>query len=313
MKIKFVRNLLYFLSFCITIFTILPTLFPEIWWIDLMSHFRVQYLVVLLFVLILFILIRFRRVLVTAIILIFLFTWNAVCILPLYISSEDLSDNSEYKLKILSINLLSSNTDTTKVLELIKEKDPDILVLMELTPHWERKLNGVFQSYPFYKAEPRSDNFGIALFSKIEMSSSIVYFENSPKPSIKADLILSDKPISILATHPVPPIGLEMFNSRNSQLQDIARKRDNFSENFILIGDLNTSSFSSHFKDLLINANLVDSRNGFGISTTWPANFYPLRTTLDHCLIGGELYVLERETGKNIGSDHLPIYIEIGI
>ncbi|WP_034918514.1 endonuclease/exonuclease/phosphatase family protein [Gillisia sp. CAL575] len=313
MKTKFVRNLLFFLSFCISIFTILPTLFPNIWWIDLMSHFRVQYLVVLIFVLILFILIGFRRVVVPVIILIFLFIWNAVYILPLYISPENVSENSEYELKILSINLLSSNTDTTKVLALIKEKDPDVLVLMELTPHWERKLNGVFQSYPFYKAEPRSDNFGIALFSKIEMSSSIVYFENSPKPSIKADLILGDRPLSILATHPVPPIGSEMFNSRNKQLQDIAKKRADFSGNFILIGDLNTSSFSSHFKDLLANANLVDSRNGFGIATTWPADFYPLRTTLDHCLIGGELYVLERETGKNIGSDHLPIYIEIGI
>ena len=313
MKNKFVRNLLFFLSFCVAIFTILPTLFPDIWWIDLMSHFRVQYLVALVFVLLLFILIGFRRVVIPVLILIFLFIWNAVYILPLYISPENVSEKSQHELKILSINLLSSKIDTTKVLELIKEKDPDILVLMELTPQWENQLIGLYKSYPFYKVEPRNNNFGIAMLSKTEMSSTLVYFENSPTPSIIAELVFGNKPLSILATHPMPPISMATFNSRNTQLKEIAFKSADFSENFILIGDLNISSFSSHFKDLLTHSNLVDSRNGFGLVTTWPADFYPLRTTLDHCLIGGELKILERETEKNIGSDHLPIFIKIGI
>lgn len=313
MKTKFARNLLFFLPFCVAIFTILPTLFPNIWLIDLMSHFRVQYLVVLVLILLFMVLVGLQRNKTTLIILVLLFIWNAIYVVPLYISPVIVSENTEQELTILSINLLSSNTNSTEVLELIEEKDPDILVLMELTPHWENQLNEVFKSYPFHEVKQRNDNFGIALFSKIKMSSSVIYFENSSKSSIKADLVFGNKPLSILATHPVPPISPRTFDSRNSQLQDIARKRDSFSENFILIGDLNTSSFSSHFRDLLTNANLVDSRNGFGVATTWPADFYPLRTTLDHCLIGGELKVLERRTAKNIGSDHLPIFIKIGI
>ena len=313
MKTKFVRNLLFFLSLCVAIFTILPTLFPNFWLIDLMSHFRVQYLVVLVLILLFVVLVGFQRNKTPLIILVLLFIWNAIYVVPLYISPVIVSENTEQELTILSINLLSSNTNSTEVLDLIEEKDPDILVLMELTPHWENQLNEVFKSYPFHEVKQRNDNFGIALFSKIKMSSSVIYFENSLKPSIKADLVFGNKPLSILATHPVPPISPRTFDSRNSQLQDIARKRDSFSENFILIGDLNTSSFSSHFRDLLTNANLVDSRNGFGVATTWPADFYPLRTTLDHCLIGGELKVLERRTAKNIGSDHLPIFLKIGI
>lgn len=313
MKTKFVRNLLFFLSFCLAIFTIIPTLSPNIWLIDLMSHFRVQYLAVLVLILIFVILLGFKKNIIHIVILSFLFIWNATYIVPLYFPDEIQNNNTGQELKILSINLLSSNTNSTEVLKLIEEKNPDIIVLMEVTPIWAKQLDKVAGAYQFREIESRNDNFGIALFSKIKMRSSIQYFENSLKPSIKANLIFGDAPLSILATHPVPPIGSEMFNSRNSQLLDIARKRDNYSKNFILIGDLNTSSFSSHFKDLLINANLVDSRNGFGISTTWPADFYPLRTTLDHCLISGELKIIERETGINIGSDHLPIYIKIGI
>lgn len=291
--------------------TISPNLFPNYWLIDLFAHFRVQYLLIL--IIILLISFFFKRSILFNLIILFLIIWNSAYILPLYFSNSSVSENTRDELTILSINLLSSNTNTAEVLMLIEENDPDVLVLMELTPHWEDQLKGIFHSYPFKKVEPRTDNFGIALFSKIKISSSIVYFENSPKPSIKADLIFGEQPLSILATHPVPPISSETFNSRNSQLQDIAEKRDSFSENFIVIGDLNTSSFSYHFRELLSNANLVDSRNGFGISSTWPAEFYPLRTTLDHCLIGGDLKVLDRKIEKNIGSDHLPVFIKIGI
>lgn len=291
--------------------TIFPSLFSDFWFIDLFAHFRVQYIVVLFVLLVVSLFTKSR--LFSILLILALVAWNSIYILPLYFSKATISENTKEELSILSINLLSSNTNSAEVLELIKEKDPDILVLMELTPHWQNQLNGVFQSYPFHKVEPRNDNFGIALFSKISMISSVVYFENSPKPSIKADIIFGNKPLSILATHPVPPIGSEMFNSRNNQLQDIARRRSGFSENFILIGDLNTSSYSSHFRELLSDANLVDSRNGFGIASTWPADIYLFRTTLDHCLIGGDLNVIDRKTEKNIGSDHLPIFIKIGI
>ncbi len=305
------KKLYWFILLALGFSTILPSLLSNFWFIDLFAHFRVQYILVLLFLFLISFLIKSK--LFSKLLIVSLVIWNSIYILPLCFSSAIISENTNEDLSILSVNLLSSNTNSAEVLELIREKDPDILVLMELTPHWETELKSVFKSYPFYKVEPRQDNFGIALFSKIDMSSSIVYFENSSKPSIKAELSFGGKPLSILATHPVPPISSAYFDSRNSQLQDIARKRRGFSENFILIGDLNTSSFSTHFQELLSNADLVDSRNGFGIASTWPVGFYPLRTTLDHCLIGGGLQVLERYAGKNVSSDHLPIFIKVGI
>lgn len=311
MKSKFIRNLLFVLLTGTAFFTLLPTLFPNIWWIDLMSHFRVQYLLVLFLLFILFIVFYQKRI--PLIILVLLFVWNAKEVLPLYISPEPVSENFDNKISILSINLLSSNTDLASVLELIKEKDPDVLVFMELTPKWDQELKSLYQIYPYNASEVRIDNFGIAMLSKTKMESSVTYFDNNIKPSIIANFIYSNEPLTVVATHPLPPINSETFNLRNEQLKNIAGRRASFSDNFILIGDLNTSSFSSHFKDLLSKSELKDSRNGFGVGTTWPANFYPLRTTLDHCLVSKGLDVLDQSPQRNIGSDHLPIYLEIGI
>jgi endonuclease/exonuclease/phosphatase (EEP) superfamily protein YafD len=89
-------------------------------------------------------------------------------------------------------------------------------------------------------------------------------------------------------------------------------RRSKLSEKLIIAGDFNTSSFSNHFSKLT-NGDLKDSRIGFGLLPTWPANYLMLQTTLDHFLVSKNLEVIERSTGKNIGSDHLPINIIIGV
>jgi endonuclease/exonuclease/phosphatase (EEP) superfamily protein YafD len=89
-------------------------------------------------------------------------------------------------------------------------------------------------------------------------------------------------------------------------------RRSKLSEKLIIAGDFNTSSFSNHFSKLT-NGDLKDSRIGFGLLPTWPANYLMLQTTLNHFLVSKNLEVIERSTGKNIGSDHLPINIIIGV
>lgn len=144
------------------------------------------------------------------------------------------------------------------------------------------------------------------------MNSSIDYFELNDKPSIVADLNIGSDQFSLVATHPIPPINQHTFENRNKQLSNILNKRSKFSEKLIIAGDFNTSSFSNHFSKLT-NGDLKDSRIGFGLLPTWPANYLMLQTTLDHFLISKNLEVIERSTGKNIGSDHLPISIVIGV
>lgn len=303
------KNILWFLLISIAVVTLLPSLFPNIWFIDLMSHFRVQYAIVVSLLLSLFLI--FHRNKLPILVLVALLLWNVKDIYPLYVSNNGINKTSAERISILSINLLSSNTNSEAVLNLIKEKDPDILVFMEFTPRWQQELAALYKKYPFKASEVRTDNFGIALLSKSKMESDVTYFENNIKPSIVGRFNFSEEEFTIIATHPVPPISPETFGLRNAQLRDLAERRNDYSDNFVLIGDLNSSSFSKHFKDLLNESDLVDSRNGFGVNTTWPADFLPLRTTLDHCLVSKNIHVLDQSPQRNIGSDHLPVFVEL--
>lgn len=307
----FLKKLIWISIIGILLVSVLPNIFSDYWLIDIFSNFKVQYLFISVLLLIISGLLLKKKV-SALILLVISILWNGYYIAPYYFCSNVVGSDNDSHWKISSINLLSSNSETDLVKNYIRKEDPDVLVLLEFTPGWERDLLPIIENYPYKKLVTRTDNFGIALLSKFEMTSSIDYFGLNNKPSIVGDLKIENKRFSIVATHPIPPINQTTFTNRNKQLTNIIKKRHTFSDNLVIVGDFNTSSFSNHF-DSLIRDDMKDSRIGFGILPTWPAGFKILQTTLDHCLVSKNLKIIDRSTGENIGSDHLPVNIVIGV
>jgi endonuclease/exonuclease/phosphatase (EEP) superfamily protein YafD len=237
----------------------------------------------------------------------------AVEIIPLYAGNENSTASTE-SVKIVCINLLSSNRQIESVEQFIDEQNTDILVLQEFTPFWQSMITKKLAGFPYQKLIPREDNFGIAVFSKIKVKSfEEKQFGKSGVPSVQADLELDKSGITFIATHPLPPVGKSYSDMRNEHLSNLANDISKMENDVVLVGDLNTSSFSVHFKDLIRTSGLRDSRRGFGILPTWPSWFFPLQTTLDHCLVSDGIVVKSRLTGNDIGSDHLPIIVELDV
>lgn len=308
---SFLKSLFWMSIIGLGLASFLPHLFPNYGLTDIFSHFKLQYIILLLLLLLSGFYIQKRRFSIVFILI--LLIWNSWFIFPLFFSASPEKTTPTESISVLSLNLLASNTNYSEALDLIAEKDAEVVVLLELSPQWESEMQVLYKKYPYRFMHPQNNNFGIGVLSKKAMTSELIYLGKDFPPSILSRLQINDKIISILATHPVPPVSQEMFELRNLQLEEIADLRHREAENFIVIGDLNTSSYSEHFKDLLKKGDLRDSRKGFGIQSSWPADIYPLRTTLDHCLISGELQVMVRSTEKDIGSDHLPVFVELGI
>ena len=284
------------------------------WWFDLAAHFRIQYFILQLICIILFFFFkRWKWLTITLLGAII----NLTLIAPFYLPSVNRQaaySKSHSEITILLINLNSSNNEYGKVREYIKKINPDILALEEINENWLAALKGTLDAFSYQKDLPRGDNFGIGLYSKIATESmSIVYFGPVEVPSVLATYTINHKPLTVLFTHPVPPASLKYYHWRNEQLEDIASKRAYLGDNLILVGDLNTTSWSQHFSNFIKTMNLADTRRGFGVQATWPVMFPIMGIAIDHVLVGKTIRVLDRKVGPNIGSDHYPVYVKLGI
>lgn len=303
------KKLLLALIILLLLISVLPHLITNFWVADLFVHFKVQYLALLIPAGLLAAYIRMKKWVLIMIGL--LICWNLYFIFPLINFLTDVNDPGENDLKVLSINLLSDNTNFDAVGASIIQHSPDVLFLLEYNDSWATGLENRLSEYPYRHEVPRRDNFGIAVFSKYPVECVTLTWDGLP-PLIRANLQYREQEWTMFAVHTFPPVGQERFRRRNEQLNRLASFiEEHIDKNapVILGGDLNTSSCSAHFRRFMENADMVDSRNGWGIQATWPVGFLPGMTTLDHFLVRNVM-VTNREIGPDIGSDHLPVLLQ---
>jgi endonuclease/exonuclease/phosphatase (EEP) superfamily protein YafD len=281
------------------------------WFLDLFSHFRVQYLIGLAILGALLLVMRRRK---TAIMFLGFACVNLLLILPLYFGGRNtLPQGGHNTLRAMLLNVNTRLGDSERVKRVIRDADPDILVLEEISSQWMADLAWLTNSHPYCLTQPREDNFGIGLFSKFPLAESVVaYIGSAEVPSILATINTGQTNLRVIATHPLPPVGRGYSRWRNEQLDQLPEHVQS-SLPLILLGDLNISPWSYHFRRLLKRTELRDSSQGYGVQPTWP-NYNPLlRIPIDHCLHSMHIVIIDRSIGPDVSSDHYPVIIDFAI
>jgi len=275
--------------------------------IELLSHFRLQYLVVAAVLTITF---ATRRSYAYALALFLTSILNAALVLPWYFGDE--AKGGGTPLKILHANVHSSSIDYERLLGLVADESPDIIFLQEVTNAWVAGTHPLTAEYEFHYAQPRDGNFGIAMFSRIPLAS-VTHVDSPPLayPTIVAEADIGGRRLTLISTHPTIPLGRQGFMSRNEQLEHVAGLANNAKGSTLLIGDLNASIWSHSYRSLLGETGLHDARRGFGVMPTWPTFMPFAMIPIDHALVSSDVIVLDVRPGRRIGSDHLPLVVTL--
>ena len=224
------------------------------------------------------------------------------------------------QLRILVSNVYTANPYRAALLTLIEREQPDIVALMEVDNAWVASLEPFLAGYPYHLLEPRSDNFGIALFSRVPLiDPRIVQIGPTPVPTILTRLDLTgqehDSPTTLMLTHTLPPVRPRNFAERNAQLfavgEALAERRE-AGDAVILLGDLNATMWSPFYTAMRDRTKLRNARRGFGIAGTWPADRPAwMRIPIDHALVSEQFAVAEFRVLEDIGSDHRPLLVTL--
>lgn len=281
----------------------------DVWWVlDLASHFRVQYAFILIAgASLLFVAGRSR---IGAVLLLVAIA-NFVVIGPQIFGPTVLATDADLVLRAFVANVNTRSGNVAAVRRAITDQDPDVVILTEIDKHWLAQLISLEATHPHSIAEPRSDNFGIAIFSKLPLTSAeIVPLGQIDVPSVVARFKIDAKLFYLVGTHLLPPVGFQNIRWQTEQREELINLVNALSPPLLLVGDLNMTNWSAAFRDLLLRTNLRDASIGRGLQPTWPVQMPPLLIPLDHCLYSKGVEILAVRIGPNVGSDHYPLTID---
>lgn len=300
-------------------------------YLEIFSHFQLQYFILCLISLGILILLKRKRLIVLGF---FCCALLSAQIVPWYLPANGLNfSGSKSDLRVLIANINTQNKSYQKVLDLVRLEKPDLAVFMEVDQAWQDQLDTLSDLLPYSSGQTNPYNLGLLVYSNKSLTNTkIEFFGTEKNTSVVTEIMVGTQPITVLATHPFPPVKSSFFHSRNQQL-DLIRQyledlrseaaRSQPPHQIILAGDLNTTMWSPYYQRLVRKTNLKNARMGFGILPTWPTpGTYPtipraltplFSIPIDHCLLSHGLDVTDIHIGTDTGSDHRPLIVDVRV
>ena len=218
-------------------------------------------------------------------------------------------------ISILVSNVLTPNKRSDKLISLVKERQPDILLTLETDKRWENELSELEEIYKYNIKIPKDNLYGMHLYSKLKLEDiKVRNLVQEDIPSIHGTVVLKNgKKVKLHCLHPMPPSPSESDTStnRDAELLMVGRDIDVEKDSVLVIGDLNDVAWSRTTRLFQKLSGLMDPRIGRGFFNTFHANYFLLRWPLDHVFHTKDFTLIDITRERNIGSDHFPMYIKL--
>lgn len=290
-------------------------------YLELLSHFQVQYFVLSLLLLVLLCCLRHQWLIAFSV---FMVAVQSMQILPWYLPHGGQAIAQPANLRLLIANLNTQNRSFDPVLSLIRQETPDLALLIEVDEAWLEQLDTLKDILPYQFGEANPYNLGIVLYSRQPLINAQANpFETARNTGITANLTINGQSLALIGIHPPPPIKPHWFQVRNRQLDAIARYVQTLSTPVIVMGDFNSTPWSPYFQRLMRQTKLHNTRQGFGILPSWPVptSYDPmagwmsrlLGIPIDHCLVSPTLKTVHIRTGPPVDSDHRPVIVDLQV
>ena len=300
------------------VLSFLPLWWTDLWWVRLWDFPRLQVSALLVFVGVGLWFIKLGRWLLPLVGgLVAALAWQFSHFLPYFPPwskqvAEDNSCPAERQVSLLNANVLQTNKDYPRLLKLVEQRNPDVLLLLETDLEWENAVEPLASRYPFRLLEAAPNTYGMILMSRLPMQGRVEHILQPGIPSAHARLrIRSGEEINLHALHPEPPWPGDDAGERDAELVTVGRRVRKEGRAAIVMGDLNDVAWSRTSKLFREVGGMLDPRVGRGFYPTFNANYPLLRWPLDHLFVTPHFELMELDLLPDIGSDHLPIFFRL--
>lgn len=316
---KFLTGIQY-IALAVSVFVLLALGFGQLghwWWVfELLSHFPLQYVWISTVCIVVLAFGTRKSLLFVPLLSIFI---SLGFLLPVYFqgpqriptAADGVEETANESVSLLFMNVGYANDNYRRIAQEIDSFDPDMVCLAEASAVATREIANRVEQFSTVEYVEGPGAFDMSLLSSVP--AKIITAEAGESiPALFATLPVEESDLSVWCVHPVPPTSRDYAFDRNVYLRSIASWASSESSETVVVGDMNATPWSPEFSLFVEESGLRDARQRFGTQTTWPAMLpSALRIPIDHTFVSEGVTVLRREVGENIGSDHLPVFIEL--
>jgi endonuclease/exonuclease/phosphatase (EEP) superfamily protein YafD len=229
------------------------------------------------------------------------------------------AEHSGPEFRLIAFNVFQFNRRADALLDLVNERQPDVVLLTEVDPWWVQQAEALRPRYPHVIQQPQTNTYGMALYSRFELIEPQVRFLIEPDvPSIRTRIKLSgDRTLVFYGVHPKPP-GVKSpqgtrpdSGRRDAELILIAKEVQALNEPVMVAGDFNDVAWSHTTRLFQRTARLLDPRIGRGLYNTWHARYAWMRFPVDHIFHSEHFVLAGFERLLDFGSDHFPVWVAL--
>lgn len=215
-------------------------------------------------------------------------------------------------ISIYSANVLQDNTQYDRLLQQIKDTNPDLIFLLETNAAWEQAVAELKSTYPYTLLAPQENTYGLLFYSRLKLEDAKVrYIVKDDLPSIEAMLTLpSGKKVKLWGLHPEPPVPGESLSStaKDKELMKVALAVKECDMPGIVFGDLNDVAWSHTTELFRKTSEMLDPRRGRGFYNTFSAHHLFIRFPLDYIFCSKHFGLITMKRLPKNGSDHFAMF-----
>jgi endonuclease/exonuclease/phosphatase (EEP) superfamily protein YafD len=318
------RLILFLVGYAFIIFSLVPLIRSDRWYVRIFDYPRSQKFWVSLGILIAFIPLAewtrnhdmvFLGLIFLNIIYLLTQIWDYTPLASIQMKKN--KDANAPAIRILIANVFQDNRAYDQCCRMIHHYDPDIILLVETDHKWARAINLSLKEYGYQIKQPQDNTYGMLVFSRLEIvKHTLRFLVENDIPSITADIKCKDgKLFRLYCLHPKPPVPNESEDSteRDAEILIVGKEASKCKLPVIVAGDLNDVAWSFTTSLFLKVSGLLDPRIGRGFFSTFHAKYRLFRWPLDHVFCSSHFYLNNLQRLPTIGSDHFPILIDVGL
>ena len=223
-----------------------------------------------------------------------------------YFESASPSAPGARPVRVVAFNVNVRNGGLAGIAAYLESLAPDVVVLEEMTTSSADRLTPLLPRLPHRYVAVEEGVRGVVILSRWPLIAPQQVRHDGRMFGVRADVDLGDRRLRLYGVHLNWPVVHTAAQGRNAQLSALGRELAECRGACVVVGDFNTTPWSSHFRDLLRNSGLRNCAAGKGLLPTWPEGLPALlRIRIDHCLASEAVSVTGVRVGGSVGSDHL--------